>query len=156
MVSVAPSISDNMDNDNQLPFQYNLEEKISLPLIVNEWMKKHYPKKCCISIREYYDKEINFTTSIETSTLSQLVITPNAKLNSAPGCAYRIEVEMDNVMVSHDDTEEWSDGMGRTVWLENTPMDWHSPDFFKNLKKAIGCQCKKLAKKPKNRRSRTS
>lgn len=141
------------DNNGQLDFQYNLEEKISLPLLVRDWLLKHYPKKCCISIREYFDKEINFTTSIETSTLSQLVISPNAKLNSAPGCAYRIEVDMDNVCVSKDDTEEWSDGMGRTIWLQNTPMDYHSPDFFKELKKAIGCQCRKKAK---NQRSRTS
>lgn len=154
----APSISNNIMDDNdenkgQLAFQYNLVENISLPLLVRDWILKKYPNKCCISIREYYDKEINFTTSIETSTLSQLIITPNAKLNSAISSAYRIEIEKDSVTTYHEDIDEYSDGIGRTIWTHNETMDWHSPNFFKELKKAIGCQCRK---KLKSRRSRTS
>lgn len=140
-----------------LPF--NLQENISLPLLIRDWINKTYPKRCCISVREYHDSEINFTTQIETTTLTELHITPNSKLTSAKGCAYRIDVDMKCVDALYEEVEEHSlqDGYenraalsvgSRTIWLDIDHMDWRAPDFFDKLKKAIGCQCRKKKKRP--------
>lgn len=118
---------------------------VSLPLLVRDWLSKEYPGKCCISIKEYHDMEINFTENKEIDVLSALVISPNAYLTAAPGSAYLIDVSMDKVEAHHCINLPIQQGSAiiRKSEIVVDFVDWRAPSFFSVLAEKIGCQCKR-------------
>lgn len=118
---------------------------VNLPLLVLEWVKKEYPGKCCISISEVHDIVMDKKVNKESDTLSALNISPNAKANSAPDAAYLIGINEKAVWAYHYVVLPILDGhtlMSRVQTI-TTDLDHRNPQFFENLAKEIGCQCKK-------------
>lgn len=134
-----------MDDDDGAPLK--ITQAISLPLLIKDWVLKEYPDKCCYSMREYHDVELNLITHDQVNTVSSLVISPNSKLTSAPNCAYLITVTKESVRALHYFTLPMPIGRGtaaeRTQYADEI-LDWKAPNFFTLLAKEIGCQCKNI------------
>jgi hypothetical protein len=123
-----------MDDDAPL----NVTQGVSLPLLIRDWVMKEYPGKCCYSLREYHDVELNLITHDQVNTVSSVVISPNAKLTSDPDCAYRITVGMERVEALY-----YYNMPKYTTQYTAINLDWKDPSFFAVLAQAIGCQCNK-------------
>lgn len=118
----------------------------SLPALIKDWIEKEYPGKCCYSMREYNDVELNLVTHEQVNTVSSLIISPNSKLFSNPDCAYLISVTTDSVEALHYYTLPMPLGAAVLERSQYTTveLDWRDPSFFEQLAKELGCRCQEL------------
>lgn len=107
--------------------------KISLPLLVRDWLKKRCPKQECFFIREICDLGIDFNNKVTEETISELDVESKSYVNQLiednSGWVrfdYTIHVTKTDVIVS-------------SIWGVNRYLDWRAPSFWQQLGKVLKC-----------------
>lgn len=105
--------------------------KISLPLLVRDWLVKRCPNQDCYYIREYHDLVWKGTQADNEDTLGSLVVTSKSAHHAT--FDYIIDITRTEVSVEepvHKDNR---------AFIRTRNLQWRAPSFFQQLGKVIKC-----------------